>query len=49
MPNNTGKSTVGRALFALFNSFYDIENQVKEQREDSIEKSLDRLLDKIVH
>ena len=41
--NNTGKSTVGRALFAVFNSFYDIENQVKEQREDSIEKLLDRL------
>lgn len=41
--NNTGKSTVGRALFAVFNSFYDIENQVKEQREDSIENLLDRL------
>ena len=41
--NNTGKSTVGRALFAVFNSFYDIENQVKQQREDSIENLLDRL------
>ena len=41
--NNTGKSTVGRALFAVFNSFYDIENQVKQQRADSIENLLDRL------
>lgn len=35
--NNTGKSTVGRALFALFNSFYGIEQQIRAERMRNIE------------
>ena len=30
--NNTGKSTVGRALFSVFNGFYEIEEQIHEER-----------------
>ena len=41
--NNTGKSTVGRALFSLFNGFYKIEDRVMEERLESIENVLRRL------
>ena len=30
--NNTGKSTVGKVLFCLFNSFYKIEQQIARER-----------------
>lgn len=30
--NNTGKSTIGKALFCMFNSLYDIAEQVDDQR-----------------
>lgn len=30
--NNTGKSTVGKSLFSVFNSFYDIEQQLRQER-----------------
>lgn len=30
--NNTGKSTVGKALFALCNSFYDLDRKIKTER-----------------
>ena len=29
--NNTGKSTVGKALFSVFNSFYKIQEQILHQ------------------
>lgn len=35
--NNTGKSTVGRTLYAIFNSFYNIKNQIKYERIQSVE------------
>lgn len=35
--NDTGKSTIGKTLFAVFNSFYDIESKIKMEREKSIE------------
>lgn len=41
--NNTGKSTVGRALFAVFNSFYNIQKQIEYERIDSVENLLERL------
>jgi len=28
--NNTGKSTIGKALFSLFNSFYDVERKSRD-------------------
>lgn len=34
--NDTGKSTVGRALFSLFNSFYEIGEQIRQERIASI-------------
>lgn len=34
--NNTGKSTVGKVLFSLFNSFSNIKERIKEQRETEI-------------
>ncbi len=34
--NNTGKSTVGRVLYNIFNSFYDVENNILNQRLRSI-------------
>ncbi len=39
--NNTGKSTVGKALFSLFNSFYNIESQIFDERAYTIENALD--------
>ena len=35
--NNTGKSTVGRALFAVFNSFFDLEHQIEAERIQNID------------
>ena len=32
-PNDTGKSTISRALFSVFNSFYHIEEEMKQERE----------------
>lgn len=43
--NNTGKSTVGRALFSVFNGFYEIERNIKRERLENVE----RLLDIIYH
>ena len=40
--NNTGKSTVGRALFAVFNSFCDSEIQVRQARIKSIAGLIER-------
>ena len=34
--NNTGKSTIGRALFALFRSFFNINMRIEEERTNSI-------------
>ena len=42
--NDTGKSTVGKALFAVFNSFYDVDRQVLSERIDSIESVLSLVL-----
>lgn len=38
--NNTGKSTVGKSLFSVFNSFYEIQQQIREERLLSIENVL---------
>lgn len=36
--NNTGKSTVGKMLFCVFNTFYKIEEQVKAERTKTISR-----------
>ena len=38
--NNTGKSTVGKALYAIFNSFVDVAKKVEEERIDSLQRSI---------
>lgn len=37
--NNTGKSTIGKILFALFTSLTDIEEKIKNERLNDIRKS----------
>lgn len=39
--NNTGKSTVGKSLFSLFNSFYEIQRQIYGERILSIKNILE--------
>ncbi len=39
--NNTGKSTIGKALYSIFNSFYVTEKQIRLERVESIEDLLD--------
>ncbi|MDR0704695.1 MAG: ATP-binding protein [Planctomycetaceae bacterium] len=34
--NNTGKSTFGKALFCIFNAFFDTEKKVQKERKDNI-------------
>lgn len=41
--NNTGKSTVGRALFAVFNSFCNVQKQIENERVESVENLLNRM------
>ena len=38
--NNTGKSTVGKSLFSIFNSFYEIQQQIQKERLSSIRNIL---------
>lgn len=39
--NNTGKSTVGRALFSIFNSFSNLDKKIRAQRLESISNVFD--------
>lgn len=41
--NNTGKSTVGKALFSFFNGFHDIQNQIEKSRIRSIDNLIFRI------
>lgn len=42
--NDTGKSTVGKALFSVFNSFYNIDKKLASERERSIFNQLQTML-----
>lgn len=42
--NNTGKSTVGRALYAVFNSFYNVQKRIIDERVESIDNLLTRAI-----
>ena len=46
--NDTGKSTVGKALFSVFNSFYNIDEKITAEREGSILISFRRCLERHV-
>ena len=41
--NDTGKSTIGKALYAVFNSFYNVEEQIRKEKIQSIENILELL------
>lgn len=47
--NNTGKSTIGRALFSVFNSFYNIQKQIEFERIESVENLLDHMYYRNTH
>lgn len=34
--NNTGKTTIGKALFSIFNSVYNINNKINNSRKSEI-------------
>lgn len=44
--NDTGKSTVGKALFAVFNSFYNLDEQVRSEQIIGVERQVSLLYDK---
>ena len=41
--NDTGKSTVGKTLYSVFNGFYKVESKIQKEREENIERILDIL------
>lgn len=43
--NNTGKSTVGKVLFSVFNSYYDSEQQINRERMESITDAIQIIMD----
>ena len=34
--NNTGKSTIGKILYCIFTAFYDIEKNIRKEKEELI-------------
>lgn len=42
--NDTGKSTVGKALFSIFNSFYDVDKKIVSERLGGIANQLQHML-----
>lgn len=38
--NNTGKSTIGKILFALFDAFNDINQKIKDERNEAIRRAI---------
>lgn len=44
--NNTGKSTVGKALFTIFNSLYRLSQRVEETKFAQISSSIRDIFDK---
>lgn len=47
--NNTGKSTIGRALFAVFNSFYHIQEQIKSERIQNVDNLIALMYHNLTH
>lgn len=38
--NNTGKSTIGKVLFCIYDSFYRIDDQIKMERRNSMSRAI---------
>lgn len=45
--NNTGKSTVGKVLFCIFNAFFNVEQQVREEQIQAVKHIIERNLDEV--
>lgn len=43
--NGTGKSTIGKALYSIFNSFYEVQEQIRKERFQSIENVIQIMYD----
>ena len=43
--NNTGKSTVGKTLFSIFNSFYKIDKKIQRERSNSLSRNILRIIE----
>ena len=43
--NSTGKSTIGKTLYSVYHSFYDITNQISNQRNNSLHRILSETLE----
>ena len=43
--NNTGKSTIGKTLFCVFNSMYKIKEQIEIERRSAIQSALSELFE----
>ena len=41
--NNTGKSTIGKALFAIFNALCNSEEKIKDLRKQELNKNIKRI------
>lgn len=44
-PNDSAKSTIGKVLFSVFNSFYNVEEQIHNDKVESIIRSIRKNLD----
>lgn len=42
--NNTGKSTIGKILFAIFNSLYNIEEKIDKQRKEAVQRRIESII-----
>ena len=42
--NDTGKSTVGKVLWSVFNGFYEINEKVYKEKVSELEKIVDKLM-----
>ena len=42
--NNTGKSTVGKVLYSVFNSFYKINDKIYNEKLENIERAIDNYI-----
>lgn len=54
--NNTGKSTVGKALYSVYDTFADIDNKIERSKREKIEQILNKLglaqeqyIDRVMH
>lgn len=41
--NNTGKSTVGKSLYCIFSSLYDVNKKIEEDRRNYIRREIERV------